>query len=129
MGALHRFASERQRCLVFAAHPIASAHNRKSAAGQDGAGPNLIDGFSERTADPGVLSFQHRKYGPQPRECGLAGRVKAQEDILQPHPIHYVVAVALLALPTHAGAQNVAPATTEVLRVTRTATPVIAAAE
>jgi len=40
---------------------------------------------------------------------------------LQPHPIHYVVAVALLALPTHAGAQNVAPATTEVLRVTRTA--------
>ena len=27
-GALHRFASERQRCLAFAARPIASAHLR-----------------------------------------------------------------------------------------------------
>src|SRR5262245_12405647 len=74
------------------------------------------------------------QYGPPPCRCGPRGarsretglRANAvsppqatREDHVSAHPIRCLAAVALWALPTHAGAQS--PPAPEVLRVTRTA--------
>ena len=44
-----------------------------------------------------------------------------QEDTLAPRPLHSAVAIAVMTLPVHAGAQTPAPSPPDVLRVTRTA--------
>src|SRR5262245_26967793 len=76
------------------------------------------------------------QYGPPPCRCGPRGarsretglRANAasspqgpREDHVSARFIRYLAAVALWALPSHAGAQSPSPPAPEVLRVTRTA--------
>src|SRR5260370_12806545 len=63
----------------------------------------------------------HAHGKPDIRRMRRDRRNELWEEHVSAHPIRYFAAIALWALPNHAGAQSPATAAPEVLRVTRTA--------
>src|SRR5260221_7608913 len=63
----------------------------------------------------------HAHGKPDIRRMRRDRRNELWEEHVSAHPIRYLAAIALWALPNHAGAQSPATAAPEVLRVTRTA--------
>ena len=63
----------------------------------------------------------HARGKPDIRRMRRDRRNELWEEHVSAHPIRYLAAIALWALPNHAGAQSPSTAAPEVLRVTRTA--------